>query len=345
MAVNHIEVDSRLVLVTGGAGYVGARLVPTLIEAGYRVRVLDTCWYGNDVFGKYADNPNFELVVGDIRDQATVNAAVTGCTDVIHLACISNDPSYDLNPLLGEEINFTAFEPLVQEAKSARVRRFIYASSSSVYGVKEEERVTEDLLLEPLTDYSKFKAMCEPILIEASSDDFVTTVIRPATLCGYSPRQRLDLTVNILTNHAVNERVIRVFGGDQYRPNLHIEDMCRVYLELLEQPAALVNGQIFNVGSDNMKVSEIAEIVASQVGGPVEVRVEPTQDPRSYRISSDRIAEAINFRPKFTIKDAVTDLQRAFLNGDLPNSLTDPTYFNIRRMNEILNTVDPDGKS
>ncbi len=343
MTVDQVNRGSRQVLVTGGAGYVGARLVPSLIEAGYRVRVLDTCWYGTDVLGELADNPMLELVVGDIRDRDAVNASVSGCTDVIHLACISNDPSYDLNPQLGEEINFTAFEPLVQAAKSAGVSRFVYASSSSVYGVKEEERVTEDLPLEPLTDYSKYKAMCEPILLDAAGEDFVATVIRPATLCGYSPRQRLDLTVNILTNHAVNEQVIRVFGGDQYRPNLHIEDMCRVYLEVLQQPASKVNGQVFNVGADNMKVSEIAGIVASHVNGPVDVRVEPTQDQRSYRISSDRIADAIGFRPKFTINDAVVDLQRAFANGQLPNSLTDSKYFNIRRMNEILNATDSDG--
>jgi nucleoside-diphosphate-sugar epimerase len=336
MTVDQVNQGSRKVLVTGGAGYVGARLVPSLIEAGYRVRVLDTCWYGTDVFGEFANNPMLELVVG-------VKASVNGCTDVIHLACISNDPSYDLNPQLGEEINFTAFEPLVQAAKSAGVSRFVYASSSSVYGVKEEERVTEDLPLDPLTDYSKYKAMCEPILLDEASEDFVATVIRPATLCGYSPRQRLDLTVNILTNNAVNEQVIRVFGGDQYRPNLHIEDMCRAYLEVLQQPASKVNGQVFNVGADNMKVSEIASIVAAHVDGPVDVRIEPTQDPRSYRISSERIAEAIGFRPKFTINDAVVDLQRAFASGQLPNSLTDSKYFNIRRMNEILNATDSDG--
>jgi nucleoside-diphosphate-sugar epimerase len=343
MAVNQVNPGSRQVLVTGGAGYVGARLVPSLIEAGYRVRVLDTCWYGTDVFGALANNPMLEMVVGDIRDRDTVNNSVNECTDVIHLACISNDPSYDLNPELGEEINFTAFEPLVYAAKSAGVSRFVYASSSSVYGVKEEERVTEHLSLDPLTDYSKFKAMCEPILLNAGEDGFVVTVIRPATLCGYSPRQRLDLTVNILTNHAVNEQVIRIFGGDQYRPNLHIEDMCRAYLEVLQQPASKVNGQVFNVGADNMKVSDIAHIVASHVDGPIEVRVEPTQDQRSYRISSEHIFEAIGFRPKFTISDAVVDLQEAFTNGQLPNSLTDPAYFNIQRMNEILNAADSDG--
>ena len=345
MAINQVNQGLRKVLVTGGAGYVGARLVPSLIEAGYCVRVLDTCWYGTDVFGEFINNPMLELVVGDIRDPDTVNASVSGCTDVIHLACISNDPSYDLNPKLGEEINFTAFEPLVQAAKSAGVTRFVYASSSSVYGVKKEERVTEDLPLDPLTDYSKFKAMCEPILLDAEEEDFIVTVIRPATLCGYSPRQRLDLTVNILTNHAVNEQVIRVFGGDQYRPNLHIEDMCRAYLEVLQQTASKVSGQVFNVGADNMKVSEIAAIVASHVDGPVEVRVETTEDQRSYRISSDRIAEAIGFRPKFTVNDAVVDLQRAFANGQLPNSLTDPAYFNIQRMNEILSVTDSDGEA
>ena len=345
MAVDQMNQGPRRVLVTGGAGYVGARLVPSLIEAGYRVRVLDTCWYGTDVFGESANNSMLELVIGDIRDRDTVNASMSGCTDVIHLACISNDPSYDLNPELGEEINFTAFEPLVHAAKSAGVSRFVYASSSSVYGVKEEERVTEDLPLDPLTDYSNFKAMCEPILLDAKEENFVVTVIRPATLCGYSPRQRLDLTVNILTNHAVNEQVIRVFGGDQYRPNLHIEDMCRAYIQVLQQPAWKVNGQVFNVGADNMKVSEIAEIVASHVDGPVEVRVEPTQDQRSYRISSERIAEAIGFRPQYTINDAVLDLQRAFANGHLPNSLTDPKFFNIQQMNEILNATDSDGET
>ena len=202
--------------------------------------------------------------------------------------------------------------------------------------MKEEERVTEELSLNPLTDYSKFKAMCEPELLELGRNDFVVTVIRPATLCGYSPRQRLDLTVNILSNHAINERVIRVFGGDQYRPNLHIDDMCRAYLELLIQPKQKIDGQIFNIGAQNVTVSDIAVIVANNIGGEVDVKFEATPDQRSYRISSEKIANAIGFVPKLTVKDAVIELKGAFDSGLLPDSLTNSKYFNIQKMNEIL---------
>ena len=326
----------RRVLITGGAGYVGARLVPVLLEAGFDVCVLDTCWYGTEVFGSYATHGRFELIVGDIRDPGCVDIAIKNCSDVIHLACISNDPSYDLNPKFGESINYSAFKPLVLASRNAGVNRFIYASSSSVYGVKEEERVTEELSLNPLTDYSKFKAMCEPELLELGRSDFAVTVIRPATLCGYSPRQRLDLTVNILSNHAINERVIRVFGGDQYRPNLHIDDMCRAYLELLIQPKQKIDGQIFNIGAQNVTVSDIAVIVADNIGGEVDVKFEATPDQRSYRISSEKIANAIGFVPNLTVKDAVIELKGAFNSGLLPDSLTNSKYFNIQKMNEIL---------
>ena len=335
----------RTVVVTGGAGYVGAVLCPKLIEAGYTVRALDTCWYGAEVLDSVADNPRFELIVGDIRDSGTVRDVLVGCTDVIHLACISNDPSYDLNPTLGESVNFTAFEPLVRAAKSAGVRRFIYASSSSVYGVKSEAQVTETLALEPLTDYSRFKAECEPILLKYASDDFAVTILRPATVCGYSPRQRLDVVVNILVNLAVNLGQIKVFGGDQYRPNLHIEDMCRAYLHVLREDVDKVNRQIFNVGGVNHTVLELAEIVRSKVGGELTVRIEPTGDNRSYRISSDLIAETIGFSPEKSVGDAVQDLIEAFRQGLLPDSMTDSRYFNIQRMNEVLSSADPDGEA
>ena len=343
MAASDMANTHRKVMVTGGAGYVGAVLCPKLTKAGYGVRVLDTCWYGTDVLDSIAGDPNFELMVGDIRDAQTVQAAVAGCTDVIHLACISNDPSYDLDPTLGESVNFTAFEPLVRAARDAGVQRFIYASSSSVYGVKEELKVTEDLPLEPLSDYSRFKAECEPILIGYADDEFTVTIIRPATVCGYSPRQRLDVVVNILTNFAVNRGIIKVFGGDQYRPNLHIEDMCRVYLQVLAEDTDKVQRQIFNVGGVNHTVREIAEIVKANVGGDLTVQVEPTDDNRSYRISSDLIAETIGFRPVKSVGDAVQDLVAAFDQGLLPDSMTSSKYFNIQRMNEILSPANADG--
>jgi len=326
----------RAVLVTGGAGYVGAELCPRLIEAGYRVRVLDTCWYGSEVFGHLLDHPRFDLHIGDIRDPEAVKKSVTGATDVIHLACISNDPSYDLDPRLGEEVNFLSFEPLVNQAKAQGVQRFIYASSSSVYGVKEEQEVTEDLSLEPLTDYSHFKARCEPIVLGKASGDFITTVVRPATVCGYSRRQRMDLVVNILVNHAVNRGVIKVFGGDQYRPNLHISDMCSAYIRLLDEDPHKVQEQVFNIGGTNHTVMNLAEIVSESVGGALQIEVESTNDNRSYRISSRRIDQTIGFRPERTVGDAAYDLVTALRSGLLPNSMTDSRYFNIERMNEIL---------
>jgi nucleoside-diphosphate-sugar epimerase len=328
--------SNRTVLITGGAGYVGSKLVPKLLSEGYNVKVYDTFWYGKDIFDYQDRNKTLELIESDIRDIDKLNIAIEGCTDVIHLACISNDPSYDLNPKLGEEVNFTSFKPLVENSIKSGVQRFIYASSSSVYGVKGEENVTEKLSLDPLTDYSRFKAMCEPILLEKTSNNFVTTVVRPATLCGYAPRQRLDLSVNILTNHAVNERLIRVFGGDQYRPNLHIDDMCDAYSYLLAQPADLINGEIFNIGAENLTIKEISELVADEIGQPLEIRVESTPDNRSYRVSSEHIKGKIGFTPKLGVREAVQDLKNAFDQGLLYDSLTDSKYFNLKRMNEIL---------
>jgi nucleoside-diphosphate-sugar epimerase len=311
-------------------------LIPKLLKKGYFVKVYDTFWYGKNIFSENKSDPKLELIESDIRDSDKLSNSIKGCTDVIHLACISNDPSYDLDPKLGEEVNFNSFEPLVNYSINSGVQRFIYASSSSVYGVKEEEKVTEKLSLNPLTDYSKFKAMCEPILLEKTSNNFITTVVRPATLCGYAPRQRLDLSVNILTNHAVNERLIRVFGGDQYRPNLHIDDMCDAYLNLLDQPESLVNGEIFNIGAENMSIREISELVAAEIGQPLEIRVENTPDNRSYRVSSEYIKEKIGFTPKLGVREAVRDLKNAFDQGLLQNSLKDSKYFNLKRMNEIL---------
>lgn len=321
----------KKVLVTGGAGYVGAALVPALLDAGYEVTSLDLYMYG-DVLKRH---PKLKQVKGDLRDQALLKRELKGVDAVIHLACVSNDPSFELNPDLGKSINFNAFEPLVDIAKAGGAQRFIYASSSSVYGVREEENVTEDLDLQPLTDYSKFKALCEPILQSKSAPGFTVFTVRPATVCGYSARVRLDLTVNVLTAHAYFNRKIKVFGGDQMRPNLHIKDMVRFYLEALKWPAEKIDKKIYNCGFQNRTVNEIAGIVQKLVGPDVTIERTSTDDNRSYRVSSEKISSELGFVPQFTIEDAVKDLVTAFSDGLVPNAMTDDSYYNIRVMKKI----------
>jgi len=332
---------ARRVLVTGGAGYVGAVLVPRMLSEGYRVRVLDLFLYGEAALAAVRDHPNLERVRGDIRDADLVRSAVRGCDAVIHLACISNDPSVELDPELSRTINYEAFGPLVRISKELGVRRFLLASSGSVYGVSDAPDVTEDHPLVPVSLYNKYKAMCEPVLLEEQSSGFVPVVIRPATICGYSPRQRLDLTVNILTNHAVNAGRITVFGGSQMRPNLHIDDMVDLYLLLLELPDRLVAGKIYNAGHQNHTVAGTAEIVRDVVGrllperGEIPIVTTPSDDRRSYRISSEKIRRELGFVPKRTIEDGVRDLVGAFQAGRLPDPMTDIRYYNIRLMKAV----------
>jgi nucleoside-diphosphate-sugar epimerase len=246
-----------------------------------------------------------------------------------------------LDEKLSEEINYRCFEPMVMAAKEQGVKRFIYASSSSVYGYSESPRVTEEHPLVPLTLYNKFKGLCEPLLFKHQSKDFVCVAIRPATICGYSPRQRLDLSVNILTNHAVNNNKITVFGGEQQRPNLHIQDMCDLYKLLLELPDEQIAGETFNAGYQNQSIMEIATIVKKVTQeeftekGEIPIVTTPSNDNRSYRITSDKIAAKLGFTPKRTIEDAVRDLCRAFRAGKLPNSMTDDRYYNVKVLKKI----------
>lgn len=325
----------QTVYVTGGAGYVGSVLVPLLLDAGYKVRVLDLFLYGEHVFDAVKDNPNLELFKGDMRDQALLRKSIPGSDAVIHLACISNDPSFELDPSLGRTINYEAFMPLVDISKENGVRRFIYASSSSVYGIKEERNVTEDLERQPLTDYSKFKALCEDELEKRRAPGFTTLTLRPATVCGYSPRLRLDLSVNILTNHAINKGKITVFGGAQLRPNFHVRDCAELYVKCLGYADNLIDGQVFNAGYQNLSINAIAELVREIVGKNVEIISTPTDDNRSYHISSEKIKRELGFEPRHTIQDAVRDLKAAFEAGKIPDPMSNPLYYNIKRMQEV----------
>ncbi len=327
--------DLKTVVVTGGAGYVGSILTPLLVKAGYKVRVLDLFLYGEDVLDEVKDDPNLELFRGDLRDQALLRRALTGADAVIHLACISNDPSFELDPNLARTINYDAFIPLVDIAKESGVKRFIYASSSSVYGVSDEPNVTEELELKPLTDYSKFKAMCEDELLKRRSPGFTALTLRPATVCGYAPRLRLDLSVNILTNHAINKGKITVFGGAQLRPNFHVRDCAELYVKCLEYPAEKIDGKIFNAGYQNLSIMRIAELVRETLGKDIEIVTTPTDDNRSYHISSEKIKKELGFEPRYTIEDAVRGLQEAFAAGKVKDPLTNSFYYNIKRMQEI----------
>ena len=326
----------KKVLVTGGAGYVGSVLVPKLLQANYGVRVLDLYIYGEHVLDSVKNHPNLEEIKGDIRDIKLLEEIMPGCDSVLHLACISNDPSFELDPDLGKSINYDAFRPLVKISKDNGINRFIYASSSSVYGVKKEENVTEELSLEPLTDYSKYKALCEEILNQYQTPEFTTVIVRPATVCGYSPRLRLDLTVNILTNHAVNLGKITVFGGGQKRPNIHIEDITDLYIDLLSRSKDLVAAKVWNAGYENHRVREIAEIIRQIVDKEgVEITTTPTDDHRSYHISSDKIKQDLGFVPKHTIEDAVRDLVNAFHQGIIHNPMENSDYYNVKKMSAI----------
>ena len=322
----------KKIFITGGAGYVGCFLADYLISKGYFVTVYDLFIYGDNVF---ENKKNINCVKGDIRDKNLFRDSIRGHDVVIHLACISNDPSFELNPKLGKSINLDAFEPIVKISKEEKIERFIYASSSSVYGIKDIENVHEEIDLEPITDYSKFKAKCEKILNEYIDENFSGVTIRPATVCGYSKRQRLDVIVNILTNLGFHNKEITVFGGDQLRPNIHIKDMARAYEKLIEADRNSVNGQVFNAGWENKSVNEIAKTVKNELGEDIRLIVTPTNDNRSYHISSEKIKKVLDFETKFTISDAIKDLKKAFEQGLLNDPLNNPDYVNIKKMQNI----------
>tara|TARA_Y100000991_G_C21947583_1_gene338162 strand:- start:181 stop:1170 length:990 start_codon:yes stop_codon:yes gene_type:complete len=324
------------ILIIGGGGYVGSLLVKKLIERKMNVLVLDLFMYGSPeiVFSGFHDSEHLQTIKGDLRDIDLIENLISKTDNIIHLACISNDPSFELNPNLGKSINYDSFYPLIKACKK-KINKFIYASSSSVYGIKNEKNVTEELPLEPLTDYSKFKVLCEDILLNETGNNFCSTILRPATVCGYSPRTRLDVIVNILTNNAYNKRKIIINGGRQKRPNIHIEDMVRAYIEIICQPNEKVNDEIFNVGFENYTLDEIGSLVKRKIGEDVIINYQKTSDERSYHISSRKIFELLKFRPKYSIERGVEDLKKAFEHNLLNNSFNDPKYFNIKMMQKI----------
>jgi nucleoside-diphosphate-sugar epimerase len=319
------------VLVTGGGGYVGSVLVPRLLGAKYSVTVLDRFFFGRQPVS--LDHPKLELVTADIRDQAAVESVLSrGRFDsVIHLACVSNDPSSEIDPEITRAINRVALEELMLAAKRHRVARFIYASSSSVYGIKQEAEVHEDLPLEPLTLYARYKAEGEEVLNRLCDPSFTGVSVRSATVCGYSPRLRLDLTVNILTSQALRNGRITVFGGTQMRPNIHVEDVADFYTLLLDAPADRIQGRAFNVCHSNATVMGLAEMVRSQIHPALPIEVTKTTDLRSYRVSGGRAQRELGYAPKRSLEQAVASLKTVFDKGSIADP-TDIVYRNVEAM-------------
>ena len=308
------------VFVTGACGYKGTVLVPKLLAAGHHVTAFDLMWFGNML----EPHSQLKVVKGDVRD--THNVDLQGIDAIIHLASVANDPCGDLDPKLTWEISALATMQLADLAARVGVRQFVYASSGSVYGVKDEHKVTEDLSLEPISEYNKTKMVAERIVL-SYADKMIVQVVRPATVCGYSPRMRLDVSVNMLTMQALTKGKITVFGGRQTRPNIHIDDITDLYLFLLDHPE--VQG-VYNAGFENLSIMEIAQMVADKIGASIVVS--PSNDPRSYRVNSDKLL-ATGFKPKKSVGDAITEIVATYQRGALHD---EDRYYNLKWMQREL---------
>jgi len=327
----------KKVLITGGAGYVGTRLSNYLVRRGYEVTILDSLIYG--VRGLY---PEVKVIEGDIRNIPTVKDSVHAQDAVFHLAAISNDPTGNLDPDLTYEINFESTRKVLNAAKNAGVQRFIFASSSSVMGIQEGTNITESRTPNPITPYSKAKLQAEKEVLAASSRDFICTALRPATICGVSPRQRFDLVINALTGSAFFDQKIIVYGGRQRRPNLTMDDMLRAYHLTLISHDDLINGEVFHIGWDNMSIMEMAQLVSRCVrrvksNDTTPIIIRPAEDMRDYHISSEKIEKVLDFHPLFTLEDMIHELI-VLMEAGFITDYTAPQYHNLKvLMNENRN--------
>lgn len=327
------------ILVTGGFGYVGSCLTPHLLGLGHHVRVLDLMLYSaagldslkeNNRFGDWKGR--FDFIEGDTRDPETVRRSMENMDAVIHLAAISNDPTGDIDEVLTRQVNFDSVGMLLAVARESGVKRFVNASSSSVFGIKDVPDVTEKLEPEPLTYYSKYKMLSEWLVVSASSRDFCSVNVRPATICGYSPRQRFDLTVNKLTADAVRKRKITVHGGEQRRPNVGMTDVIHLYGILAELDPHLINGKTFNFGFENHKIIDLAKIIQNELDDlKVEIQVTDTLDKRDYHISSEKIVRELGYQPISSIRNEVA-LLRKELDGGKFTDIDCAEHHNMKSM-------------
>lgn len=321
------------ILVTGGGGYVGSLLVPELIKKKYFVRVIDLMIYDKNSLESVFGNENFQLIIGDIRNNENLRKALSGVDAVIHLAAISNDPTAELDEKITKSVNYEAVGRLVKAAKKMGIKRFINASSSSMYGIQSDEPATEKSPTKPLSLYAKYKLLSEKFINEASDKDFTTVNIRPATICGYSPRQRFDLAVNALTYHAFLNNQIIVHGGQQRRPNITINDMVKLYIQMLEVEKEKINGETFNAGFENLRIIDIAERIRKLLSHQkeIEIKIEDIYDHRDFIISSEKLINKVGFKPMHSIDNSILDVVNAFKDGKYPDPC-DPKYFNIKKM-------------
>lgn len=319
---------SQSLLIVGGGGFVGTVLTQRLLDLGYNVRVLDTFWFG-DCLG---ENPKLSKIKGDMRDRDVVGQAMKGIDTVIQLACLSNDPMSDVNEELTKAINYTACKDVIHQAKEKGVKRFIYASSASVYGVRDEANITEDMVLAPITLYSQYKADIEQVLLEAADDDFTTVTLRNSTVSGYSPRMRLDLIISIFVMLALKKGSITIEGGQQLRPLIHMEDLIDFYVLLLDADREKIHREAFNVSTDNFKVLDVAKMVQARI--PCELEFVGFTDPRSYHVSTEKVHRVLGYQPKRPIAQAIDEVKEAFERGLI--NADDSRCYNIKHLKLLM---------